>query len=48
MPPMLLRVSSSFSVMSLSTSAGAAPGSLVMTETIGKSTLGKRSTPSWK
>ena len=44
MPLMVLTASSILSVSSVSTSSGAAPGSVVMTETIGRSTFGKRST----
>src|SRR4249919_4144280 len=42
----VLTASSILSVISVSTSSGAAPGSLVVTTTVGKSTLGKRSSPS--
>ena len=42
----VLTASSILSVISVSTSSGAAPGSLVVTTTVGKSTLGKRSRPS--
>ncbi len=44
MPLMVLTASSILSVSSVSISSGAAPGSVVMIETIGRSTLGKRST----
>ena len=46
MPLMVLTASSTLSVISVSTSSGAAPGCVVVTTTTGKSTLGKRSTPS--
>jgi hypothetical protein len=46
MPPMVLMLPSSLSVMSVSTSAGAAPGRRVVTITKGMSTSGKLSTPS--
>ena len=42
----VLTASSILSVISVSTSSGAAPGSRVVTTTVGKSTLGKRSRPS--
>ena len=48
MPLIVLIASSSLSVISVSTSSGAAPGRTVVTTTNGKSTSGKRSTPSWK
>src|ERR1700690_791019 len=44
MPPSVLTASSILSVSSDSTSSGAAPGSTVMIEMMGKSPLGKRST----
>src|SRR5258708_11141579 len=44
-PLMVLTASSILSEISVSTSSGAAPGSLVVTTTVGKSTLGKRSRP---
>ena len=47
MPLMVLTASSILSVTSVSISSGAAPGRRVTTATIGKSTLGKRSTPSF-
>ena len=46
MPLIVLTASSILSVISVSTSSGAAPGSRVVTTTVGKSTLGKRSRPS--
>ena len=46
MPLIVLTASSILSVISVSTSSGAAPGSRVVTTTVGKSTFGKRSTPS--
>ena len=46
MPLMVLTASSILSVTSVSISCGDAPGSVVMTVTIGKSTFGKRSTAS--
>ena len=46
MPLIVLTASSILSVISVSTSSGAAPGSRVVTTTVGKSTLGKRSSPS--
>ena len=46
MPLMVLTASSILSVISVSTSSGAAPGSRVVTTTVGKSTFGKRSRPS--
>ncbi|CAN5859725.1 hypothetical protein BH24ACI4_BH24ACI4_10890 [soil metagenome] len=45
-PLIVLTASSILSVISLSISSGAAPGSRVVTITVGKSTFGKRSTPS--
>jgi hypothetical protein len=48
MPLMVLTAASILSVISLSTSSGAAPGWMVVTVTTGKSTLGNRSRPSWK
>ena len=42
---MVLTASSILSVISVSTSSGAAPGRRVVTTTVGKSTLGKRSRP---
>ena len=45
MPLTVLTASSILSVISVSTSSGAAPGSRVVTTTVGKSTLGKRSRP---
>ncbi len=47
MPLMVLTASSILSVISVSISSGAAPTRTVVTLTSGKSTLGKRSTPSW-
>src|SRR5215204_1182967 len=47
MPLMVLTASSTLSVTSLSTCSGAAPGRRVVTVTVGKSTVGSRSTPSW-
>ena len=47
MPLMVLTASSILSVISVSISCGDAPGSVVTTATMGKSTLGKRSTPSF-
>ena len=44
MPPRVLMASSILSVTSVSTCSGAAPGRVVMTAMMGKSTLGKRST----
>jgi hypothetical protein len=46
MPLIVLTASSILSVTSVSTSSGAAPGKRVVTTTVGKSTLGKRSSPS--
>ena len=46
MPLIVLTASSILSVISVSTSSGAAPGSRVVTTTVGKSTFGKRSRPS--
>ena len=46
MPLMVLTASSILSLISVSTSSGAAPGRRVVTTTVGKSTLGKRSRPS--
>ncbi len=48
MPLTVLTASSILSVISVSISSGAEPGWRVVTVTIGKSTLGKRSTPSFK
>ena len=48
MPLIVLTASSILSVISVSTSSGAAPGSRVVTTTVGKSTFGKRSRPSWR
>ena len=45
MPLMVLTDSSTLSVTSVSICSGAAPGSRVVTEMVGMSTLGKRSTP---
>jgi hypothetical protein len=45
-PEMVLTARSILSVTSISTVSGAAPGSEALTETVGKSTWGKRSTPS--
>jgi hypothetical protein len=45
-PPIVLSDASILSVISLSTSSGAAPGSRVVTTTMGKSTFGNSSTPS--
>ena len=45
MPLMVLTASSILSEISVSISSGAAPGSLVVTTTVGKSTFGKRSRP---
>jgi hypothetical protein len=42
----VLTASSILSVISVSTSSGAAPGRRVVTTTVGKSTLGNRSSPS--
>ena len=47
MPAMVLTASSILSVTSVSISSGAAPWRVVVTTTKGKSTFGKRSTPSW-
>src|SRR5262245_25175247 len=47
MPLMVLTASSTLSVTSVSTCSGAAPGRRVVTVTVGKSTCGSRSTPSW-
>ena len=47
MPLIVLTASSTLSVTSLSTCSGAAPGRRVVTVTVGKSTFGRRSTPSW-
>ncbi len=44
MPLMVLIASSIFSETSVSISCGDAPGSVVTTATMGRSTLGKRST----
>jgi hypothetical protein len=46
MPLMVLTASSILELTSVSISFGAAPGSSVITLTVGKSTFGKRSTPS--
>lgn len=46
MPLIVLTASSIFSVISVSTSSGAAPGRRVVTTTTGMSTFGKRSSPS--
>ena len=46
MPLIVLTASSILSVISVSISSGAAPGSRVVTTMVGKSTFGKRSTPS--
>ena len=46
MPLMVFTDSSSLSVISVSTSSGEAPGSVVMTTMTGKSTFGNWSTPS--
>ena len=46
MPLIVLTASSILSVISVSISSGAAPGRRVVTTTVGKSTFGKRSTPS--
>src|SRR6185295_10238671 len=48
MPSTVLTTSSIGCAMSDSTSSGAAPGRLTRTETVGRSTEGKRSTPSLK
>ena len=45
-PLIVLTASSILSVISVSTSSGAAPGRRVVTTTVGKSTFGKRSSPS--
>src|SRR5688572_15226757 len=45
MPLIVLTASSILSEISVSTSSGAAPGSRVVTTTVGKSTFGKRSSP---
>ena len=47
MPLTVLTASSILSVISVSISSGAEPGWRVVTVIIGKSTLGKRSTPSF-
>src|SRR5688572_30034579 len=47
MPLIVLTASSTLSVTSLSTCSGAAPGRRVVTVTVGKSTCGRRSMPSW-
>src|SRR4029453_12741024 len=47
MPLIVLTASSTLSVTSLSTCSGAAPGRRVVTVTVGKSTVGRRATPSW-
>ena len=47
MPLIVLTASSILSVISVSTSSGAAPGRRVVTTTVGKSTFGKRSRPSF-
>ena len=46
MPLMVLTASSILSVISVSICSGAAPGWTVVITTVGKSTFGKRSTPS--
>ena len=46
MPLMVLTASSIFSVISRSTSSGAAPGCVVITTIAGKSIFGNWSTPS--
>src|SRR5262252_4754717 len=46
MPLIVLTASSILSLTSVSICSGAAPGCTVVTTTVGKSTLGKRSTPS--
>jgi len=46
MPSTVLTTSSIISVTSVSTCSGGAPGSVVRTETVGRSTDGSRSTPS--
>ena len=46
MPLIVLTASSILSVISVSICSGAAPGCTVVTSTVGKSTLGNRSTPS--
>src|SRR5438132_7761676 len=46
MPLIVLTASSILSVISVSICSGAAPGCTVVTSTVGKSTFGKRSTPS--
>src|SRR5688500_1806689 len=48
MPSTVLITSSTCCVINDSTSSGAAPGSPTRTETVGRSTAGKRSTPSRK
>jgi hypothetical protein len=48
MPSTLFTTSSISSEISDSTSSGAAPGNEVRIITVGRSTAGKRSTPSWK
>ena len=47
MPLMVLTASSILSVISVSICSGAAPGCTVVMTTVGKSTLGNRSTPSF-
>ena len=47
MPLMVLTASSILSVISVSICSGAAPGCTVVIRTVGKSILGKRSTPSF-
>ena len=46
MPETVFTARSILSVISVSTSSGAAPVRRVVMDTVGKSTLGKRSTPS--
>jgi hypothetical protein len=48
MPAIVLTARSILSVISVSISSGAAPSWRVVTEMVGKSTLGNRSTPSRK
>ena len=48
MPATVLTARSTLSVISVSTSSGAAPGWRIVTETMGNSTLGNRSTPRLK
>ena len=47
-PAMALTDSSILRLISVSTVSGEAPGYSVVTTTIGKSTLGNWSTPSWR